>query len=54
MALAYASVVLIWASFALEIRNQRRAVPPLPRRISFAFTLIAGMTVGVLLSVLGI
>ena len=54
MALAYASVVLIWASFALEIRNQRRTFPPLPRRITFAFTLIAGMTVGMLLSVLGI
>jgi hypothetical protein len=54
MTLAYASVVLIWASFALEIRNQRRAVPPLPRRTSFVLTLIAGTTVGILLSVLGI
>jgi hypothetical protein len=29
-------------------------VPPLSRRVSFAFSLIAGMTVGILLSVLGI
>ena len=54
MTLAYACLVLIWASFVAEIRNQRRAVPPLPRRMSFAFSLIAGMTVGVLLSILGI
>jgi hypothetical protein len=54
MTLAYACLVLIWASFVAEIRNQRRAVPPLPRRLSFVFTLIAGMAVGVLLSVLWI
>src|SRR5678816_788179 len=54
VALAYACLVLIWASFVTEIRNQRRAVPPLPFRISIAFSLIAGMTVGVLLSLLGI
>jgi hypothetical protein len=53
MTMAYACVacvVAIWAAFVLEIRNQRRAIPTLPRRISFAFSLIAGMTVGVLLS----
>ena len=54
MTLAYASLVLIWASFALEIHNQRRAIPPLSRSTSLAFSLIAGMAVGVLLSVLGI
>ena len=54
MTLAYASLVMIWATFVLEIRNLRRAVPPVPRRTSLAFSLIAGMTVGVLLSVLGI
>lgn len=54
MTLAYACLVLIWASFVSEIRNQRRAVPPLPRRTSFAFSLLAGMTVGVLVSVLGV
>jgi hypothetical protein len=54
MPLAYACLVLIWASLVAEICNQRRAVPPLSRRISFAFSLIAGITVGVLLSVLGI
>jgi hypothetical protein len=52
--LAYACLVLIWASLVAEICNQRRAVPPLPRRVSFAFSLIAGITVGILLSVLGI
>jgi MFS family permease len=54
MALAYACLVLIWASLVAEICNQRRAVPPLTRRVSFAFSLIAGITVGILLSVLGI
>jgi hypothetical protein len=46
------SVVMVWAAFVLEIVKQRRATPPMPRRISFAFSLIAGMTVGVLLSLL--
>ena len=54
MTLAYACLVLIFASFASEIRRQRRAVPPLPRGVTFAFTLLAGMTIGVLMSVLGI
>ena len=54
MALAYACLVLIWASLVAEICNQRRAAPPLSRRVSFAFSLIAGITVGILLSVLGI
>jgi hypothetical protein len=54
MPLAYACLVLIWASLVAEICNQRRAVPPLTRRVSFAFSLIAGITVGILLSVLGI
>lgn len=52
MTLAYACSVLIWASFVSEIHNQRRAEPPLSRRLSFAFALIAGITVGVLLSAL--
>ncbi len=54
MALAYACLVLIWASLVAEICNHRRAVPPPPRRVSFTFSLIAGITVGILLSVLGI
>jgi hypothetical protein len=45
-------VVLIWASFVSEIFQLRTAVPPLSRGKSFALTLIAGMTVGLLLSFL--
>jgi hypothetical protein len=46
------SVVMVWAAFVLEIVKQRRGTPPMTRPISFAFSLIAGMTVGVLLSLL--
>jgi hypothetical protein len=46
------SVAMVWAAFVLEIVKQRRGTPPMTRPISFALSLIAGMTVGVLLSLL--